>query len=63
MRGAFAAIALAALALSFAGVRPGAAQPADTIFLNGKIPTLDERSSVAQAMALRSDRVIAKGVE
>lgn len=55
------ASALAVVAISLARVLPGAAQPADTILLNGKIVTLDERSSVTQAMAIRDDRIVATG--
>jgi predicted amidohydrolase YtcJ len=55
------AIALASALVLLAGVPPGAAQPADTVLVNGKILTLDERSSVAQAMALRGDRIVATG--
>ena len=52
---------LAAAVLVCAGVPLSAAQPADTILLNGKIVTLDDRSSVAQAIAIRDDRIIATG--
>jgi hypothetical protein len=52
---------LAAAVLVCAGVPLSAAQPADTILLNGKIVTLDDRSSVAQAIAIRNDRIIATG--
>jgi predicted amidohydrolase YtcJ len=37
------------------------AQSADTILLNGKIVTLDAKSSVAQAVAIRDGRVMAVG--
>src|SRR4051812_2149131 len=50
-----------AIPLWFADVRPGAAQPADTILVNGKILALDKRSSVVQAMAIRGDSIIATG--
>ena len=42
-------------------VAPVAAQPADTILLNGKIVTLDTRSTIAEALAIRGDRIIATG--
>jgi len=61
MRTTCAGIALSAIALSLAGVLPGAAQPADTILLNGKIVTLDAQSSVMPAMAIRDDRIVATG--
>ena len=46
MRAIFAAIVLAIVALSWAEVSPGAAQPADTILLNGKVVTLDTRGTL-----------------
>jgi predicted amidohydrolase YtcJ len=61
MRATYTVIALSVIVLSLAGVPPCAAQPADTILLNGKIVTLDERSSVVQALAIREDRIIATG--
>jgi predicted amidohydrolase YtcJ len=60
MRAIFVIIALA-FAISFADLGTSVAQPADTIFLNGKILTLDEQSSVVQAMAIRGDSIIATG--
>src|SRR5437588_6759976 len=61
MRTIFSVLALAAVPLSFAGARPATAQPADIIFLNGKVVTLDEQSSLAQALAIRDDKIIATG--
>src|SRR5215212_8589296 len=58
---AIVAITALVIGISFADVRPGAAQPADTILVNGKILTLDERSSVTQAIAIRGDSIIATG--
>jgi predicted amidohydrolase YtcJ len=43
------------------GTSPGAAQPADTILLNGKVVTLDQQSSLVQALAIRDDKIIATG--
>src|SRR5690606_13036878 len=40
-----------------------AAQPADVVFVNGKVFTADARSSVAQAFAVRGDRFVAVGDE
>jgi len=60
MRAIFVVFALAVAALSFTPT-PGAAQPAETILLNGKILTLDQRSSLVQALAIRGDRIIATG--
>lgn len=39
----------------------GAAGPADVILSNGKIVTVDDRFQVAQAVAVRGDRVLAVG--
>jgi len=51
--------ALAALGLAMAG--PGGAQTADLILLHGRILTLDERSSVREAMAVSEGRIAALG--
>jgi predicted amidohydrolase YtcJ len=40
---------------------PAIAQPADTILTNGKIVTVDDRFTIAQALAVRDARVIAVG--
>jgi predicted amidohydrolase YtcJ len=50
-----AALALAAFAL------PVAAQSPDTALVNGKIVTLDERSTIAEALAVRDGAIIAVG--
>src|SRR5258708_6824608 len=50
-----AALALAAFALSVA------AQSPDTALVNGKIVTLDERSTIAEALAVRDGAIIAVG--
>ena len=49
----------AALGLAMAG--PGRAQTADIILLHGRILTLDERSSVREAMAVSEGRIAALG--
>ena len=49
----------AALGLAMAG--PGRAQTADLILLHGKILTLDERSSIREAMAVSEGRIAALG--
>src|SRR5437762_11591676 len=36
-------------------------QPPDLILTNGKIITVDERFSIAQAVAIRGDRIVATG--
>ena len=51
--------ALAVLGLALAG--PGRAQTADLILLHGKILTLDERSSVREALAVSEGRIAALG--
>ena len=50
-----ATLALAAFAL------PVAAQSPDTALVNGKIITLDERSSTAEALAVRDGKIVAVG--
>jgi predicted amidohydrolase YtcJ len=52
----FAALSLAAL-----GLRPAAAQPADTVLYNGKIVTLDGTAGIRQAIALRDGKIEAVG--
>jgi len=42
---------------------PAAAGPADTLVVNGRIATLDERQPFVSALAIRGDRVIASGSE
>ncbi len=37
------------------------AQPADQILVNGKVLTVDEDFSIAEAIAIRHDRIIAVG--
>jgi predicted amidohydrolase YtcJ len=41
----------------------GAASPPDVILSNGKIITVDERFSIAQAVAVRGDRIVAVGTD
>jgi predicted amidohydrolase YtcJ len=38
-----------------------AAQPADTVLVNGKIVTVDQRFTIAEALGLRAGRVVAVG--
>src|SRR5256885_15108618 len=38
-----------------------AADPADTILVNGRIVTVDERFTIAQAVAIRGQRIVAVG--
>jgi predicted amidohydrolase YtcJ len=54
---------LAAVLLAFSLHTPAAfsAERADTIFLNGKIVTVDDRNSIVQAVAIRGQRIVATG--
>jgi len=54
---------LAAVLLAFSLCAPASARaaPADTILLNGKIVTVDDRNSIAQAVAVRGQRIVAVG--
>jgi predicted amidohydrolase YtcJ len=58
-----AALALAAMASGHAvhAQGPGAATAADLVLTNGKIITVDDRFSIAQAVAVRGDRLVAVG--
>ncbi|HEY4747710.1 MAG TPA: hypothetical protein VIH38_09090, partial [Steroidobacteraceae bacterium] len=53
-------IAIMAAACVAAGA--ARAQSPDTILLNGKIVTLDAKSSVVQALAIRDGRIVAMGL-
>ena len=46
---------LSAIASAFA------ADPADTIFVNGRIVTVDDRFTIAQGVAIRGERIVAVG--
>ena len=49
-------------ALAQGGAAPAqGAAPADVVFSNGKIVTVDERFTIAQAVAVKSDRIVAVG--
>src|SRR5262249_37129595 len=48
-------------ALVVAGATAAHAQTADTILINGKMVTLDAKSSVAQALAIHDGRILATG--
>src|SRR6266853_737183 len=52
----------ALLAIGAAGAMLRAQQPApDLVLSNGKIITVDERFTIAQAVAIRGDRIVAVG--
>ena len=57
------AFLIPALILMLLGATPAAAQtpPADTILVNGKIVTVDDRFTVAEALAIRDQRIVAVG--
>ena len=55
------AAGLLALALLSLGVAAQGAGTADTILVNGKIATVDDRFTMAQALAIKDRRVIASG--
>ncbi len=52
------ALVSAFLVLVSVGAR---AQPADTVLVNGKIVTVDDRFTIAEALAIRGQRIIAVG--
>lgn len=56
----FGALALIVLSLGTSGLRAQDA-PADLVLHNGKIVTLDERSTVAEAIAARGGKIVAVG--
>jgi len=48
--------------LTSTGIKPAQAQaPADRILINGKVVTVDENFSIAQAIAIRGERIAAVG--
>src|SRR5437867_3118149 len=55
-------VVCALVAMGTAGAMLRAQQPApDLILTNGKIITVDERFTIAQAVAVRADRIVAVG--
>ena len=58
-----ALVLFAACSMLAVGRTPAKAQatPADLILTNGKVATLDAKSSIAQAVAVRDDKVVAVG--
>ena len=52
---------IALLALSIPALSLGADEPADLVVHNGKVVTLDGKSSIAEAVAVRSGKLIAVG--
>ena len=43
------------------GAAPAVAQSADTILVNGKVVTVDDRFAIAEALAIRNRRIVAVG--
>jgi predicted amidohydrolase YtcJ len=60
MRNEFEHVAALGLALALLAT-PVAAQSPDTALVNGKIITLDERSTIADALAVRDGKIVAVG--
>lgn len=56
-----AAITRALFAACAVSILPAAAQPADTLLINGRVLTLDGRSAVTEALLIRGDRIVAAG--
>src|SRR5262245_37244144 len=54
-------LAVAYLVLAGAFALPAAAQSIDTALVNAKIITLDERSTIAEALAVRDGKIVAVG--
>jgi predicted amidohydrolase YtcJ len=65
MRDAFPAIGLLVVfgftLGSIEGCQPGSPAPADRVLMNGKILTVDQDFSVAQALAIQGNRIVAVG--
>jgi predicted amidohydrolase YtcJ len=57
------ALLISALVMMLADATPAAAQPApaDTILINGKIVTVDDRFTIAEAIAIRGQRIVTVG--
>jgi predicted amidohydrolase YtcJ len=51
----------AALLVAVGAALPAQEQAADLVLTNGKIITVDDRFSIAQAVAIRGDRIVAVG--
>src|SRR5947207_4370102 len=56
----FAIRAVATTLLALASAQANA-QPADAILINGKIVTVDDRFTIAQALAVRKQRIVSLG--
>src|SRR5262249_62099601 len=55
-------IAFVLVAVALAWTKPASAQaPADIVLLNGKIVTVDDRFTIAEALAIKGERILAVG--
>ena len=61
MRLSFGRAILLVLALFAAGAGPASAQAPDTVLVNGKIVTVDDRFTIAQALAIKGERILKVG--
>ena len=57
------AVIASAVSLGFAAVVAAADPPADLILLHGRIHTEDANRSVAQALAIRGNKIVAVGTD
>ena len=61
MRSSFGRAILLVLALVAATAGPASAQTPDTVLVNGKIVTVDDRFTIAQALAIKGERILKVG--
>ena len=61
MRLSFGRAILLVLALFAAAAGPASAQAPDTVLVNGKIVTVDDRFTIAQAVAIKGERILKVG--
>ena len=61
MRLSFGRAILLVLALFAAAAGPASAQAPDTVLVNGKIVTVDDRFTIAQALAIKGERILKVG--
>jgi hypothetical protein len=61
MQSSFGRAILLVLAFFAAGAGPASAQAPDTVLVNGKIVTVDDRFTIAQALAIKGERILKVG--
>jgi adenine deaminase len=61
MRSSFGRAILLVLALVAAAAGPASAQAPDIVLVNGKIVTVDDRFTIAQALAIKGERILKVG--